>query len=51
MSITATGTIALTTGEIAITNKNLSIVGPGADKLTITTGATTRALRVVTAEC
>jgi hypothetical protein len=51
VSITATGTIALTTGEIAITNKNLSIVGPGADKLTITTGATTRALRVVTAEC
>jgi len=51
VNITATGTIALTTGEIAITNKHLIIVGPGADKLTITTGATTRALKIVTAEC
>ncbi len=51
VAITATGTIALTTGEIAITGKNLTVAGPGANNLTITTGATTRALKIVNAQC
>ncbi len=51
VAITATGTIALTTGEIAITGKNLSISGPGANSLSITTNATTRALKIVNAQC
>lgn len=45
IAISATGTIALTTGEIAITGKNLDITGPGAGTLTITTNATSRALK------
>ena len=51
VAITATGTIALTTGEIAITGKNLIVAGPGANSLTITTNATTRALKIVNARC
>ena len=31
----AGGTITLTSGEIVIANKSLTIAGPGADKLTI----------------
>ncbi len=50
IAIFATGTIALTTGEIAIVGKNLSLVGPGAGSLTITTNATTRALRIANAQ-
>jgi hypothetical protein len=45
------GTITLTTGEIAITGKSLTISGPGANVLTITTNATTRALKIVNAQC
>ena len=41
VAITATGTISLTTGEILISGKNLTITGPGANSLTITTNATT----------
>ena len=51
VAITATGMIALTTGEIAITGKNLTIAGPGANSVTITTNATTRALKIVNAQC
>ncbi len=51
VAITATGTIALTTGEIPIVGKNLVISGPGATSLTITTNATTRALKIVNAQC
>ena len=51
VSITVSGTIALTTGEIAIANKNLVIAGPGANSLTITTNAATRALKIVNAQC
>ena len=51
VSITATGTIALTTGEIAIPSKNLIIAGPGANNLTVTTNGTTRALKIVNAQC
>jgi hypothetical protein len=45
------GTISLTTGEITVTGKNLGITGPGANSLTVTTNATTRALRIVNAQC
>jgi hypothetical protein len=45
------GTIALTTGEILATGKNLTIAGPGANALTITTNGTTRALHFVNAGC
>ena len=51
VAITATGMIALTTGEIAITGKNLTIAGLGANSVTITTNATTRALKIVNAQC
>ncbi len=51
VAITATGTITLTTGEIAISGKNLTIAGPGAGSLTVTTNATTRALRIVNGQC
>jgi hypothetical protein len=51
VAIATTGTITLTTGEIAIVGKNLGITGPGADQLTITTNAATRALRIVNAQC
>ncbi len=51
VNITITGTIALTTGEIAIANKNLAITGPSASSLTITTNAATRALTLVNAQC
>ncbi len=51
IAIAATGTIALTTGEIPIVGKNLSIAGPGATSLTITTNATTRALKITNAQC
>ncbi len=51
VSITTTGTIALTTGEIPIAGKNVVIAGPGANALTITTNATTRALKIVNARC
>ena len=51
VSITTTGTITLTTGAISIAGKNLIIAGPGASSLTVTTGATTRALSIVNAAC
>ncbi|MCE9611955.1 MAG: hypothetical protein K8R23_17290 [Chthoniobacter sp.] len=51
VAITATGTITLTTGEIAVTGKNLIVAGPGANSLTITTNATTRAFKIVNAQC
>ncbi len=51
IAITATGTITLTTGEIAISGKNLTITGPGASSLTITTNGTTRALKIVNGQC
>lgn len=51
IAIATTGTIALTTGEIAIAGKNLIIAGPGANSITITTNATTRALKIVNAQC
>ncbi|MGB8168877.1 MAG: right-handed parallel beta-helix repeat-containing protein, partial [Chthoniobacteraceae bacterium] len=48
IEITATGTIALTAGEILVTGKDLEIVGrPGAGSLTITTNATSRALHFI----
>lgn len=49
IEFTVTGTITLTTGEIAITGKDLAIVGPGAGSLTITTAGTRRALKIVNA--
>ena len=51
VAIAATGTITLTSGAISITGKNLIITGPGASSLTITTGATTRALAITNAAC
>ncbi len=51
VAITAAGTITLTTGAISVTGKNLIISGPGANSLTITTAATTRALSIVNAQC
>ena len=51
VSLAVTGTIALTTGEIAIAGKNLTITGPGANNLTLTTSSTTRALKLVNAQC
>ncbi len=51
VAITATGTITLTNGEITISGKNLNITGPGANILTITTNATTRALKIINAQC
>jgi hypothetical protein len=50
VSITATGTVTLTTGEIVVTGKNLILTGSGAGVLTITTNATTRALRFVNSQ-
>ena len=47
IAIAATGTIVLTTGEIPITGKNLILSGPGANNLTVTTNATTRAFKIV----
>lgn len=51
VAITATGTISLITGEILITGKNLTITGPGANSLTITTNSTSRALHIVKGQC
>lgn len=51
VAISATGTISLTTGAITFTGKNLIISGPGANSLTLTTGATTRALSIVNSQC
>ena len=51
IDITATGTITLTAGKIVITGRDLIISGPGADSLTITTNATTRALEIVNSQC
>lgn len=51
IAITVTGTITLTTGEIAVTGKNLTITGPGANNLAITTNATTRALKIINGQC
>jgi hypothetical protein len=51
VAITTTGTITLTTGAISITGKNLIIAGPGANSLSVTTNATTRALSIVNAQC
>ena len=51
VSIGATGTIALTSGEILISGKDVEIAGPGANSLTVTTNATTRALKIVNGEC
>lgn len=50
ITISATGTIALTTGEILATGKDLTITGPGANNLTVTTNATTRALKFVNSQ-
>ncbi len=44
-------TFSLTAGEIAITGKNLTITGSGAGKPIITTNGTTRALKIVNAQC
>lgn len=44
--IVAQGAISLTTGEIAFVGKNLTIAGPGADKLTITSNGGSRALNI-----
>jgi hypothetical protein len=50
IAIIVNGTISLTSGEIACTGKNLTIAGPGATNLTITTNGTTRALKIVNAQ-
>ncbi len=47
INFAVTGTITLTTGEILATAKDLTISGPGATSLTITTNGTTRALRFI----
>ncbi|MEP6809967.1 MAG: choice-of-anchor Q domain-containing protein [Chthoniobacterales bacterium] len=51
VAIIVIGSIGLTTGEIAIAGKDLIVAGPGANNLTITTNATTRALRITNASC
>ena len=51
VAIAVNGTINLTSGEIAVSGKNLTITGPGANNLTITTSATTRALHFTNAAC
>ena len=51
VAIIVNGTISLTSGDIVVSGKNLTIAGPGANNLTITTNATTRALRIVNAQC
>ena len=49
IEFSVTGTITLTTGEIAITGKDLTIAGPGAGSLAITTDSTKRALKIINA--
>jgi hypothetical protein len=51
VAVSATGVITLTTGEIAVNGKNLFIIGPGANNLTVTSNATTRALKITNAQC
>lgn len=51
VNLPLTGVITLTTGEIAISGKNLTLNGPGANQLAITTNASTRALKIVNAAC
>jgi hypothetical protein len=51
VQIVATGRIALTSGEILINGRNLTIAGSGANNLVVTTNSTTRALRIVNAQC
>jgi|GEM_PF-1334408 len=46
INITATGTLTLTSGEIAIA-KNLNIVGPGASNLTISGNGSSRIFNIV----
>lgn len=51
VDVTVTGTITLTGGEILITGKNLTLTGPGAKSLTVTTNGSARALHFVNSQC
>lgn len=51
IAITAAGTITLTSGELVVRGKDLVIAGPGATELTVTTNASSRAFRIIDAQC
>ncbi|MDB6054697.1 MAG: hypothetical protein JWN25_2220 [Verrucomicrobiales bacterium] len=42
INLPSSGTVSLTSGEILVNNKSINIVGPGADKLTITANGNSR---------